>query len=106
MAHHTEMVLAPPLTSVLIGSLSYNTPDVHCTEQVHLDHSEHASSRTETSKGLPWAVGSDLNRSPLLKGFLLLFVIETPGADPVPSQAESLGCVNHQTGLYHCRQNL
>lgn len=94
MAPHTEMLLAPPSTSVLFGSLSYNTPDVHCTEQVHLGHSEHASSRMEISKGLPWAVGSCLNRSPLLKEFPLLFVLQTPGADPVPSQAESLGCVN------------
>lgn len=75
MAHHTKMVLVPPSTSVLIGSLSYNTPDVHYIEQVHLGQSEHASSRMETSKGLPWADGSDLNRSPLLKEFPLLFVI-------------------------------
>lgn len=29
MSHHTEMVLAPPSISVLIGSVSYNTPDVY-----------------------------------------------------------------------------
>lgn len=74
MAHHTKMVLVPPSTSVLIGSLSYNTPDEHYIEQVPLCQSEYASSRMETSKGLPWAVGSGLNRSPLLKEFPLLFV--------------------------------
>lgn len=42
MAHHTKMVLVPPSTSVLIGSLSYNTPDVYYIEQVPLCQSEYA----------------------------------------------------------------
>lgn len=52
MSHHTEMALAPPSISVLIGFLSYNKPGVHWIEWVPLDQSKHAPSRMKTSRGL------------------------------------------------------